>query len=188
MKIILIGDSIRMGYQSRVMAQLRGRADVWAPKENCGHTLRIRENLQSWVIDQRPDVVHFNSGIHDLGWMDGERVARFTAGEYVRSLRIIIERMRQGTQAKLIFATTTPILAPCDPSLPNDRCKVPPIVARYNTAAVALMQSLKVPVNDLYREIIRAGVNDCIGPDKIHMTDLGNETLAAAVMKAVSKA
>ena len=31
--IVLIGDSIRMGYQNHVASQLAGRAEVWAPKE-----------------------------------------------------------------------------------------------------------------------------------------------------------
>ena len=34
--VILIGDSIRMGYQETVREQLGGRAGVWGPAENGG--------------------------------------------------------------------------------------------------------------------------------------------------------
>ena len=31
--VVLIGDSIRMGYQDHVASQLAGRAEVWVPEE-----------------------------------------------------------------------------------------------------------------------------------------------------------
>jgi lysophospholipase L1-like esterase len=186
-RIILIGDSIRMGYQSRVRAAFEGRAVVTAPKENCGNTFWIRENLDKWVISHKPDVVHFNAGIHDLGWMPGETNPRFSISEYARSLRIIVDRLRGETDASLIFATTTPILKPCSPSLPKEQCRSAEIVDRYNAAAVKVMAARDVAVNDLNQVVHQAGLSTCICDDKIHMADDGNDVLAAAVVRAIEK-
>lgn len=38
-EIVLIGDSIRMGYEPVVRAALAGRATVWGPETNGGHTV-----------------------------------------------------------------------------------------------------------------------------------------------------
>ena len=184
-KVILIGDSIRGGYQQRVRQLIGRRAEVWAPRANCGNSFWIRENLNAWVIDRDPDIVHFNCGIHDFGWMPGERVPRFTAGAYARNLRIIVGRLRSETRARLIFATSTPFLRPCAADLPKLKCTPAPIVQRYNAAARGVMKAHKVPVNDLFAVVMKAGVYDCICQDKIHMTPKGNEALARAVAKAI---
>ena len=42
MKIVLIGDSIRMGYQPLVAAKCKA-FNVWGPAENCRHSL--------WALD-----------------------------------------------------------------------------------------------------------------------------------------
>jgi lysophospholipase L1-like esterase len=182
---VLIGDSIRMGYESLVRDELKGRTEVWATTENCGNSMRIRENLKAWAIDPKPDIVHFNAGIHDLGWLSGESVPRFTIAAYLRNLRLIVERLQKETRATLIFATTTPFLKPCDPALPKDQCVSATIVARYNRAAVRLMRQKGLRINDLYRVIEKAGVAACVCDDKIHMSDRGNRLLAGAVARCI---
>src|SRR3954462_9398774 len=64
--IVLIGDSIRIGYAPFVTEMLKGKADVVAAKENGGDTTRVISNLDQWAIVHRPTVVHFNCGLHDL--------------------------------------------------------------------------------------------------------------------------
>jgi len=187
MRIVLIGDSIRMGYMQRVRQLVGERAEVVWPEANCGNSMMIREHLREWVIDHAPDLVHFNAGIHDLGWMPDETVPRFTISAYVRNLRIIVQRLRRTTQARLIFATTTPFLIPLDAGS-KEQCRIAPVVARYNAAAVRLMKSLDVPVNDLYQAAAAAGVSNCLGDDKLHMNDYGNRVLAAAVAAALKAA
>jgi lysophospholipase L1-like esterase len=185
MRVVLIGDSIRMGYMHEVRGRLGSRAEVVWPEANCGNTMLIRENLRAWVIDRDPDVVHFNAGIHDLGWMPDERTPRFTISAYRRHLRIIVQRMREGTSARLIFATTTPFLIPLD-DRPKARCRIAPVVGRYNGAAVKLMRELDVAINDLYQAVVDAGVCECLGRDKIHMTDYGSTVLAGQVVSSLS--
>ena len=65
-KVILIGDSIRMGYQEFARAECAGTTDVWAPAENGGTSRNVLAHLDEWVISRRPDVVHVNCGLHDI--------------------------------------------------------------------------------------------------------------------------
>jgi len=182
-RIVLIGDSIRMSYAESVRERLNGRAEVVWPDANCGNSMLVRENLHQWAIAPQPDVIHFNCGIHDLGWMPGERVPRFTASAYIRNLRLIVERLRRETYASIVFATTTPFLKPLDPSVPLPKCKPAAIVERYNTAAVRVMDDLGVPVNDLHKAIMNAGVFECLGDDRLHMSKRGVDVLASAIVK-----
>ena len=64
--VVLIGDSIRMGYQDHVVSQLAGRAEVWAPEENGGDSRNVLAHLDQWVFVRQPDLVHVNCGLHDL--------------------------------------------------------------------------------------------------------------------------
>lgn len=187
-RVVLIGDSIRMGYQKKVRAALQGLAIVKAPHENCGNSFRLREHLGAWVIAHRPDVVHFNAGIHDLGWMPGEEAPRFTTTTYARNLRLIAERLQRETEATLVFATTTPFLLPFGAETPPAECTVAAVVARYNRAATKVMQAKGVELNDLYGEVMRAGPQRCLGPDKLHMNERGHAVLSRAVVAAVRKA
>ncbi len=186
-KVLLIGDSLRMGYQRRVRELLGDAAVVEAPEENCGHSMWIRERLDEWAIEPDPDLIHFNAGIWDLGWMPGETVPRFTVAAYARNLKLIVERLQRETRAELIFATTTPVLRPLRSDVPNERCEVAPIVARYNAAARKVMDAHDVPVNDLYGAVMQAGVTDCLSADKIHMSPEGSEVLARAVAEAIRR-
>ena len=47
--IVLIGDSIRMGYQDHVASELAGRAEVWVPEENGGDSRNVLAHLDQWV-------------------------------------------------------------------------------------------------------------------------------------------
>ena len=64
-RVLLVGDSIRLGYAATVEKELAGRAIVLSPKANGGDSSNVLKNLDEWVIRQRPNVVHFNCGIHD---------------------------------------------------------------------------------------------------------------------------
>jgi hypothetical protein len=69
MKVVLIGDSIRVGYQPLVIDKCTA-ADVWGPDDNCGAGPRVLEYFERWIASQEPDLVHFNFGIHDCHMTD----------------------------------------------------------------------------------------------------------------------
>src|SRR5262245_50346095 len=65
-KVVLIGDSIRIGYAPRVVERLAGKAAVVSLPDNGGDSGNVLAHLDDWVIREQPDVVHLNCGLHDL--------------------------------------------------------------------------------------------------------------------------
>ena len=63
--VVLVGDSIRLSYAPMVATRLAEKARVVSPKPNGGDSSNVLKHLQEWVIAEKPDVVHFNCGIHD---------------------------------------------------------------------------------------------------------------------------
>ena len=68
-KIVLLGDSIRMGYDSFVQKKLTGRAELFFPEENGRFIQFTLRTLSDWAGElQWPsdvDVVHWNNGLWD---------------------------------------------------------------------------------------------------------------------------
>ena len=67
--VLLIGDSISIGYTVMVREALAGEANVFRPLTNCGPTTKGLESLDQWLGDRKWDVIHFNFGLHDLKYM-----------------------------------------------------------------------------------------------------------------------
>src|SRR5437899_9672601 len=65
-RVLLLGDSIRLGYAPLVAKKLAGKAEVIGPKENGGDTANTLKLLDQWLADGKPLIVHFNCGLHDL--------------------------------------------------------------------------------------------------------------------------
>src|SRR5438552_4159509 len=65
-RVLLLGDSIRLGYAPLVAKKLAGKAEVISPKENGGDTANTLKLLDQWLADGKPLIVHFNCGLHDL--------------------------------------------------------------------------------------------------------------------------
>src|SRR5205823_1155906 len=111
-RVLLIGDSISMGYTLPVRAALAGKANVHRPAENCGPTSRGVERLESWLGQGHWDVIHFNFGLHDLRMADGR--LQVALDGYEQNLRTIVARLKR-TGATLIWCSTTPVPEKSDP-------------------------------------------------------------------------
>ena len=66
LSVVLIGDSIRMGYQDTVRQELQDIAEVWMPDQNGGNSENMLNHMDEWILDRTPDVVHLNCGLHDI--------------------------------------------------------------------------------------------------------------------------
>ena len=64
--VLIIGDSISLGYTGVVSAKLAGKANVIHNPGNAQGTKLGVEKLQEWLGDTKWDVIHFNWGLHDL--------------------------------------------------------------------------------------------------------------------------
>lgn len=73
-RVLLIGDSISIGYTLAVRELLADKANVHRPPTNCGPTIQGVKQIDAWLGDGRWDVIHFNFGLHDLKIMDEQGI------------------------------------------------------------------------------------------------------------------
>lgn len=184
-KVVLIGDSIRLGYAPLVAKRLEGKAVVASPKANGGDSANVLKNLDAWVIREKPALVHLNCGLHDLKFDKKTKQHQVGPDQYKANLEQIVARIRKETAAALVFATTTPILDErhAKRKASFDRFKAD--VRRFNEVAAAVMKKAGVPVNDLHAVVTKGGPEKLLGADGTHYTPAGNERLADAVADAI---
>ena len=72
-RVLLIGDSISIGYLPYVQETMKGKA--WVDRiplksngdaENCKGTTNGLQNIDRWLGDTKWDLIHFNFGLHDI--------------------------------------------------------------------------------------------------------------------------
>lgn len=182
-KVVLVGDSIRMGYAPFVAKRLEGRALVVSAKPNGEDSGNVLRNLDEWVIREQPAVVHLNAGLHDLKLTDkGHQVP---LAEYEKNLKTIIDRIRKETKATIVFATTTPIVDNLHAQRKVGFDRFEADVQKYNVAAVSVMKQAGVPIDDLHELVETRGRDKMMGPDGTHYTQEAYEILAAAVTESI---
>lgn len=179
-RVLLIGDSISMGYTLPVRRRLEGRANVLRVLENGGPTSNGVAKLEAWLGDGAWDVIHFNFGLHDIKVQpDGTRQVPIEA--YEANLRRIVTRLRE-TGAALIWATTTPV-----PEGPVNPPRVPADVTAYNRVAALVMAEFGVPTNDLYG-LALPRLAELQQPVNVHFRPAGSEALAEQVAAHIGAA
>ena len=68
--VLLIGNSISIGYTSSVRKVLFGSANVYRIPENGGDTYKFLDNYLKWLSSVDWDIIHINIGLHDLKRLD----------------------------------------------------------------------------------------------------------------------
>ncbi len=185
--VVLIGDSIRMGYQPYVAELLAGEAEVWGPDENGGNTVNLLTHLHAWARRRDPDVVHVNAGLHDLRTDHyGGRDTIVPLEHYRDNVAHILRFLLEQTDAAVVWATTTPVvdeLAHASHAKLDDFDRYDEDVRAFNAEAVEVAHSMNVPVNDLYG--IAAGRGATQTADGVHFTADGYRVLGEAVAEAI---
>jgi len=54
-RVVLIGDSIRMGYERTVGEELSGVAEVLSPKENVRNSRTVLAHIEEWALVHDPE-------------------------------------------------------------------------------------------------------------------------------------
>jgi hypothetical protein len=190
-RVLLIGDSISMGYTLPVRELLKGKANVHRIPANGGPTVNGLKNLATWLGDSKWDVIHFNWGLHDLKYILDDPSQRadpkapgarhqVALADYEKNLRELVKQL-QATGAKLIWCNTTPVLAGSDGRVAGDELK-------YNEAAARVMKEAGIPTNDLHAHA-QARIKDIQLPDgNVHFTDAGSKYLAEKVVASITAA
>lgn len=187
-KVLLIGDSIRMGYCGFVKELLANEAEVFYPEDNCKFSQNVFVHLSWWKdLAGDPatvDVVHWNCGHWDMARWRGDDKPLNDPDAYAAMLRRIVEHMRKlMPRAKIVFALTTPIQSDAPP-LANYRDNDD--VRRYNAVARAVMDELGVPVNDLFG--VLEGAPASLYADTCHLVEAGYRMLADKVAATIRAA
>jgi len=184
-RILIIGDSISIGYTREVRQLFAGRANVHRPPDNCGPTIFGLEQLDGWLGAGKWDVIYFNFGLHDLKFLDAQGtyivpgpqdLPLASPGQYAENLRQIVARLRR-TGAQLIFATTTPV-----PGGTVGRVEGSELA--YNAAATAVMREMGVIVDDLHAFAVAHP--QLMRPKNVHFTPEGCAALGDHVAATIA--
>ncbi|TWT83876.1 hypothetical protein CA13_53490 [Planctomycetes bacterium CA13] len=151
--VLLIGDSISIGYTVDVRKRMRGKADVFRIPTNGKNAAYGSENLGKWIGTRKWDVIHFNWGLWDICYRNpkaktqGHRdkvsgILTASPDQYRKSLEQIVARLKK-TDATLIWCATTPV-----PELEAGR-KVGDEI-EYNLIAEFIMKKNGVLIDDLH--------------------------------------
>lgn len=192
--VLILGDSISIGYTLPVRKELSGKANVFRPvnedgtkAENCqGTTLGVQE-IDRWLAGQKWDVIQFNWGLHDLKHVRPENGRNSTsfddpqqadAETYQKNLTELVAKLK-ATGAKLVFATTTPF-----PDSPKGPARLPADAKVYNEIALEIMKANDIQVNDLYK-LCESRLDELQHPKNVHFRKTGNTVLSKAVIETV---
>ena len=189
-RVLLLGDSISIGYTVPVQKLLAGKANVHRAPTNCGPTTRGLQQLDRWIGDKKWDVIHFNWGLHDLKYLGpgGQNLAdpsdptskpQVPIDEYEKNLRQLVAKLKK-TDARLIWCSTTPVPQGAKGRVVGDSVK-------YNAVAAQVMQEHGVAVNDLYA-FTKPQLKEIQKPADVHFTPAGSRALAEHVVAQISKA
>jgi len=188
--VLIIGDSISIGYFPPAKELLKYDAVVVHNPGNARHTRFGLEKLDAWLGRTKWDVIHFNHGLHDLKYVDenGKNVAvengrpQIPIEKYEKNLEEMVKRLKR-SGAELIFATTTPVPDGTGIRVKGDAKK-------YNVAAERVMKRHGITVNDLYSFAMPRLAN-IQRPQNVHFHETGSfllgEEVAAGILDKLER-
>jgi acyl-CoA thioesterase-1 len=195
--VLILGDSVSIGYTLQVRELLKGKANVYRPTapsgkkaENCSGSITGRAKLDRWLAGKKWSVIHFNWGLHDLKHVneagkhsisnDPNGPTLTTVDVYSQNLKAITATLKT-TGARLVFATTTPVVPGT-----LDPLREPDAPARYNAAALEIMKENHVRVDDLYA-LCEPHLNEWQLPKNVHFNEVGSAAIAKQVASVIEE-
>jgi lysophospholipase L1-like esterase len=176
-RVLLIGDSICMGYYDGVANALHGKAYVarMATSASVGDTALL-DQVRMILSQYRIDIIHLNVGLH--GW-------DYTEAEYRTHLPDLLGLIkRKAPTATLIWAMTTPWRKPAPDTREfhanNERVKA------RNKIAAELMARRKIDTDDLFGLIVNHP--EYWSADGVHSNGEGQAVEAEQVAACIKKA
>lgn len=187
-RVLIIGDSISLGYTPFVEKALNDRAVIVHSIGNSQDSLNGVKNIDAWIGSEKWDMISFNFGLWDLCYrrpgpitqenrdkVNGSIAVPFD--QYEQNLTRIAERLRK-TGAKVIFQNTTVVPA-------NEPGRYAGDVERYNRAAEAVMRRFDIKVNDLNAVSAKLPFEMRESDTDVHYTEPGYAELAKSVVQSI---
>ena len=184
-KILIIGDSISIGYTPFVKEYFGDKAIIKHNPGNAQHTGTGLEKINEWIGEEKWDIIQFNWGLWDLCYRHSDSKIygnrdkingkiTYSVDEYSANIDSIASILQTKTKAKLIFLTTTYV-----PENEAGRFKKDPLV--YNIAAKLIMEKHSIIVNDIYEQSMLIHNKFGKGSDDVHYTKEGYKELSKLV-------
>ncbi|MEI6647465.1 MAG: SGNH/GDSL hydrolase family protein [bacterium] len=190
--VLILGDSISIGYTQQVRDGLKGKANVIRARDNCGDTRMGLLGLKKWLGSNHWDAIHFNWGLWDLCYRDirpKEGIRRndkvngklsTSLKDYEKNLEAIVLQLKK-TGAVLIWASTTVVPEGEPGRFVGDDVK-------YNAVAERVMKKHGVLIDDLYSTAKAFPPEMSTKPGDVHYTKKGYAKLAEQVVAKISEA
>ncbi len=188
-RVLLIGDSISIGYTLPTRKLLMGKANLHRIPTNGGPTTKGLAEIDKWLGKSKWDLIHFNWGLHDLKYMGpngqnlfpkekgGKPQVRIDA--YEKNLDKLVTRLKK-TGAKLIWRNTTPVP-------PGSKGRYVGDSVKYNAAATRVMKKHGVPTHDLFT-MSKKRMKEIMRPANVHYTPEGSKVLGRDVARVITEA
>ena len=184
--VLIIGDSISIGYTLPTRAILQGKVNLHRIPTNGGPTTKGLMEIDKWLGKRKWDLIHFNWGLHDLKYMgkDGTNlvpkekggVVQVPLADYEKNLEKLVVRMKKAAR-QLVWRNTTPIPL-------GSRARYVGDSVRYNEAAARVMKKLKIPTLDLFTPS-KKNMKEWMKKADVHYFAHGSQELAKRVAKDI---
>ena len=184
--VLIIGDSISIGYTLPTRALLQGKVNLHRIPTNGGPTIKGLTEIDKWLGKRKWDLIHFNWGLHDLKYMgkDGTNlvpkekggVVQVPLADYEKNLEKLVVRMKKSAK-QLVWRNTTPIP-------PGSRARYVGDSIKYNQAAARVMKKLKIPTLDLFNPSMK-NMKEWMKKADVHYYPNGSQSLAEIVAKDI---
>jgi len=187
-KIVLLGDSIRLGYEKFIKDSLEGVAEVYSPKDNCKFTLNLLRYIHSYVgpdgLPSDADLVHWNAGLWDVINMVGDDLPLTPPDAYADLIKRINKRIRWCfPKAKIVFATSTNVV---EERYTGTVRRFNKDIENYNKIALDALNGTDTVINDLY-SITKNIPSECRSDMTHFNTEQGVKTLGGKVLAVICK-
>jgi hypothetical protein len=193
--VLIIGDSISMGYTPPLRTLLEGKANVMHPMRpdgklpaNCFSTAVGLTDLNKWLGSTKWSVIQFNWGLHDLCYRNPEANTpahrdkqhgkiEVPLEAYKKNLEALVNEL-QKTGARLIWASTTKVPDGDEGRFTGDDVK-------YNAAARGVMERHHIAIDDLHALTVSFPPELSLGPGNVHYKPEGYARLAKQVADSI---
>ena len=172
-RLLIVGDSISVGYEPVVRRELAALALVQHNPDNGGDSSNVLAHVDGWLAAVRPDLVTLNCGLHDIKRDRRTGAYQVPLDLYRRNLRTIADRIA-AAGPRLLWVTTTPVIEQRH-RLSRDFDRFNADIDAFNAAAAQVLPTLDVI--DLHAAATGLGLETVIAPDGVHFTPAGYESL-----------
>ena len=150
-KVILIGDSIRMGYAKYVKESLAGSAEVYHSQDSSRFSTYMFRFLPDWKKNEGwgddVDLIHWNVGLWDVLEIDGEGPLN-DAETYAKNIGRIYRKIKSlFPNAKQVFATSTSVI---EEEYKGSYKRHNHYIEEYNEIAKKVLADCDIKIHDLY--------------------------------------